>query len=498
MLLCATSPVSAQTYNLGGNGSWNSTASWNPTTIPNATGASATFNDAASGSNPAQTASRTVTADAVQTIGSINFNADAANAFTTSITTGTSGSKLTFDEVGAGPATITASAAVGTGNLTISAPMVLTDSLTVVVNNITASSTAGAVNLTATITGAGGFTKQGDGLATFGTGAKTYAGPTVISGGRIRMSSAASPTATSSFTINGGQVDLISAATFTFGGGPLNLNGTGPTSGPYATFPGAIRNDTGLIVTINNSVVLQSDTLLHVEGTSGSITFPNAVSGTGKLTFAAPNSSANQGQLILNGANTYQGGTFINGGTILVSGASATLGTGDVTVDNTASPASIAKLMIASGVTNAISDTATLSLAGGGTAGVADQSWVDLGAGVNEVVGTLKLAGVVQVPGTYGSTSSSATFQNNEFFSGTGIITVVAPPTPPQLSIALATPNVVVSWPTNSTGYTLEEKITADNTTTWATNTTPVIISGTNNTVTLGLSNATTFYRLIK
>ena len=51
-------------------------------------------------------------------------------------------------------------------------------------------------SLTATIGGTGGFTKNGDGLATFGTGTKTYAGPTVLNGGRMRISNAAMPSNT--------------------------------------------------------------------------------------------------------------------------------------------------------------------------------------------------------------------------------------------------------------------------------------------------------------
>src|SRR6266566_1046583 len=105
-------------WNLATGGSWNTATNWNPNTIPNAVGANATFNSAASGSNPAQTANRSITADAAQTIGSIVFNNDAANAFTNSVTTGTSGS-LTFDETGSGPATISVPAGPGTGNNTI-------------------------------------------------------------------------------------------------------------------------------------------------------------------------------------------------------------------------------------------------------------------------------------------------------------------------------------------------------------------------------------------
>src|SRR5439155_9007852 len=135
----------------------------------------------------------------------------------------------------------------GTGNNSFAEPLVLNDSVNGIVNQTTSSSAAGSLNLTATMSGTGGFTKSGDGLATFGTGAKTYTGATVVNGGRMRISSAAAPTATSSLTVNtGGQLNLITAATYAFGSGPLNLNGSGPTSGPFAVFPGAIRNDTGL------------------------------------------------------------------------------------------------------------------------------------------------------------------------------------------------------------------------------------------------------------
>jgi fibronectin-binding autotransporter adhesin len=439
----ARSATAAIIWNAPLGGSWNSAGNWNPATIPNAVGANATFNGAATANNPAQTGNRTVTVDAAQTVGSIVFNND-LSTFTNSLTAGTAGS-LTFDETGAGPATITVPAASGTGNNTISAPMTLVDNLVAQVDQVTASSAAGALNLTATIGGAGGFIKQGDGLVTFGTGAKTYTGPTILSGGRMRMSSAARAQSTSSFTINaGGQLDLISASSYTLGG-PLILNGSGATSGPFAVFPGAIRNDTGLVVTITNAVTLQTNTLIHVQATAGtgssasptgSMTFSGTISGPGKLTFTAPNSNIDQGSLILTGANTYTGGTLVAGGILEVSGATANLGTGNVTVDNASSTASIARLSIDAGVLDAIADNATLSLAGGGTAGVADQNFAILGAGVNDVVGGLVLGGVTQnTPGTYGSTASTAMFQNDEFFSGPGVVTLAAVPEPASLSL---------------------------------------------------------------
>ena len=174
--------ASAETWTIAGGSSWGTAANWNSTSVPNAIGASATFNGAATGSNAAQTANRTITLDGARTVGAIVFNTD-LSTFTNQLATGTGGS-LIFDALGAGPATITTMGA-GTGNNTISGPMTLTDSLTAIVNNTTASSPAGSLNLTGTIGGPGGFTKQGDGLATFGTGAKTYTGATLLSGGRM-------------------------------------------------------------------------------------------------------------------------------------------------------------------------------------------------------------------------------------------------------------------------------------------------------------------------
>jgi autotransporter-associated beta strand protein len=271
--------------------------------VPNVVGASVSFDSNATGN-------RAVTNDsgpAGFTVGSISF--DISSSFTNSLTQGNPAtSKLTLDNGGAG-VTITTSG-FGSGNNTISVPLVLNDLVTAQVDQTSSSSAAGSLNLTATITGPGGFVKQGDGLATFGNGAKTYTGPTVLNGGRLRMSLAARPTTTSSFTINAGsQLTLIPATaggpqTFTFGSGPLNLNGAGATSGPFAGGPGAIRNDraTGtngvFSPTITNAVVLQTDTVIHVQALTatgnnltpdGFLTLSGNVSGPGSLSLTAPN-----------------------------------------------------------------------------------------------------------------------------------------------------------------------------------------------------------------
>jgi autotransporter-associated beta strand protein len=151
---------------------------------------------------------------------------------------------------------------------------------------------------------------------------------------------------------------------------------------------------------------------------------------TGTGEFATPNST-----VVFKGANTYLGPTTVNSGFLAVDGATAKLGAGDVTVDGTtvgingATEVAAGKLKILSGVADAIANTATLTLTGGGTAAVADVGYLDLGAGINETVNKLILGtigGAPVAPGTYGATGSGATNIMDEYFLGSGILTVLA------------------------------------------------------------------------
>lgn len=319
-LLCGNfAQIRAETFSTaGGTLNWNSTANWVEGTIPNAVGANAIFNSPVT--NTSATLAGTSAGGGI-TVGSLTFNDTLAT--TIGIPNGTAGGPLKFDNGGAGATILTMGS--GTGNNTISATMVLNDVLTAQVDQTTAASGAGSLNLTGAISGPGAIIKQGDGLMTFGTAAKTYTGATVLNGGRTRISNIAQPSATSAFTINSGaQLTLIAAGNFAFGTGVLTLNGAGATSGPYSPFPGAIRNDTNLAVTIANAVVLQTDTLIHVQGAAtGSVTFPNTISGPGSLILMARASDANLGQLVLTGTNTYAGGTVVNGGVLNVNSDAA-------------------------------------------------------------------------------------------------------------------------------------------------------------------------------
>jgi autotransporter-associated beta strand protein len=351
----------ADTWVPGAGGSWATGTNWDTTVAPNAPGVSVIFNT--------PTAARTVTNDGGAsgfTVGAITFNND--GGFNNSLTTGTAGSNLKLNNSGNG-VTITANG-IGTGNNTISVPLILNDSVTAIVNSTSASSAAGNLNLTATISGTGSFTKQGLGLMTFGTGTKTYTGATTFdtNSGRTRISVLASPTATSSVTVRAGsQLTLIAAGTYSWGSGPLNLSGTGPTAGPHAGFPGVIRNDTDLVATITNPVVLQSDCLIHVQGaTTGSTTFTNGISGPGGLTVTAPGSNFDIGVLALGGAGTYTGATMVNAGTLkLQSISGAALGsTNAITIKTqTGTGGTFGNLLLAAN--EQINDLAPMTLNGG-------------------------------------------------------------------------------------------------------------------------------------
>ena len=111
------------------------------------------------------------------------------------------------------------------------------------------------------------------------------------------------------------------------------------------------------------------------------------VSGPGGIVFDSYN---NGSSLTLTSNNTYGGATVVNSGT-LVCQQSGSLGTGG-----------------------------TLTIASGGAKVQLDYS------GTHNLT-TLTLGGVAQTaPGTYGSSSSGATYQYDSYFAGTGTVTVVS------------------------------------------------------------------------
>jgi autotransporter-associated beta strand protein len=428
-----------------GDGSWGDTANWSPASVPNAVGASATFD------SPTGTRTATLGDTNSYTVGSLNLTNNSAS--TTTIrnnSTATRGAAtLHFDAAGSGPVVITAGG-TGTNQHLITADMVFDDTVNVNITTNGGNASAGMLSLTGDITGPGGLTKDGIGLMTMAfiagqtAGVKQYQGPTVINNGRFRHSFGGTPSMTSSVTVNnGGQIELITnSSTYTYGTSAatmLNLNGFGPTSGTLAAFPGAIRPSTGLVISIANNVVLQSDSMVHMQGSAtGALTFTGNVSGKGIFVAGSIPHDNNVGRITFQGTNTYAGGTIINVGTLEADAASTNAfgsGTLQVISANLSSGGSQAHAHIVAGATNAIADTAYLNLAGGNVVDSADDGYIDLDGGVNETIGGLMLAGTIIPAGVYGSSGSGAAnngtltglgINPDEFFVGGGTVTVSA------------------------------------------------------------------------
>ena len=211
---------------------------------------------------------------------------------------------------------------------------------------------------TGAINGSAGLTKSGSGTLTVQT-VNGYTGVTAVNGGVLSVAS----------ITNGGVASPIgaaanAAANLTFNGGDLQYTG-----GSASTDHGATLNAGGGTVEVTSAAttLLLSSPIL---GSSG-----------GSLT------KAGNGTLVLTGANAYNGGTAISGGTLQVGngGATGVLGTGPIT-DNSA------LLVLRTGtitLSNAITGSGSITNNGTGTLVL---------AGTNTYLGSTTInTGLVQV-----------------------------------------------------------------------------------------------------
>jgi autotransporter-associated beta strand protein/T5SS/PEP-CTERM-associated repeat protein len=234
-------------------------------------------------------------------------------------------------------------------------------------------------------------------------------------------------------TFSGG-VDLNATGTLNFNN--ANSFGTGPIRWSYSTPNTAVYTlaapTISLPLTITNPMVTKAANTLTMTEFAQPVMWSGAwtlASGTSTLDIRSNANTTisgimsgsggalaktSTGTLTLTAANTYTGGTTISNGTLELSGASARLGTGNVTVTGTGS-----FLTINNGVADGLNNAATLNIANGGL--------LNLAAGVNERVISLSLDTVFQPNGTYGSSQSNAANKFDDYFTGTGILTIGPP-----------------------------------------------------------------------
>jgi autotransporter-associated beta strand protein len=229
------------------------------------------------------------------------------------------------------------------------------------------------------------------------TGTNTYKGPTVISNGRVLLSTNGSlPYGTT----------LIMIPDYSIGSF-FDLGTNSQTIGPLST----MSVITGSPGSGTPTILVSSPNALTILQTNTATVFAGLITGSGSLTLAG-NSS---GKLSLSGyANTYTGGTTITGGTLDVTNGASISGNvtntgGTLKLDNN----------------TALSSTATLALAATPAAGAVNLNFT----GTPQTVAALYFGSTPQATGTWGGTGSGAT-NINAAFTGTGQLLVC--PTPDE------------------------------------------------------------------
>ncbi len=148
------------------------------------------------------------------------------------------------------------------------------------------------------LSGAGGLRKIGDGILTLGSGENSYQGGTFIEAGIFRAGTPGAFVTNTAYTVNGGTLDVGS-------NGGLTVS--------------ALNGDPGGIIDLGSDDD-ESAADLTVDG--GGV-FGGSIVGDGSL------NKMGEAVLVLNGASTYTGGTFLDEGELRV-GDDDALGTGDL------------------------------------------------------------------------------------------------------------------------------------------------------------------------
>jgi autotransporter-associated beta strand protein len=217
----------------------------------------------------------------------------------------------------------------------------------------------------------GSLTKDGGGTLQMSK-ANTYDGGTIVNAGTLNLS----------WPGDGVPRTTLGSGLVTLNDGTLFLNRV-DLANPLTVNGGSLIAENGFANTWSGPITLNAPNLNVTAYYSGNHTFSGDISGSGGMTL----SSVAGGGLVLSGTNTYTGTTRVNGGTLRFN-----------------SPQAVApgELIISSGGAK-----------------------VNLNFNGTKAVASLTLGGELKTAfGTYGSEASGATFKDDNFFSGTGTVTL--------------------------------------------------------------------------
>jgi len=217
------------------------------------------------------------------------------------------------------------------------------------------------------------------------------------------------------FKING-QLDMSwnVGRGFYLSGGTLHLNNAGALrnysgSPLFMSMAASIDNSSGTAITnsTHNPFISWND----------GFTFIGSQGASSDLNIGAGSVGLNQSARVTvsNALTTFTSGGVISGGGGIIKYGAGTL---RLTGINTYSGETLVYAgTLSLGGSRAIADTASLAIINGGK--------VNLEAGVNESVTNLYLNATLMAAGTWGSTASSADNQDDTYFSGPGVLTVL-------------------------------------------------------------------------
>jgi autotransporter-associated beta strand protein len=250
----------------------------------------------------------------------------------------------------------------------------------------------GSLTVNSTINiGTAGMMRDDNGVATLNAAGSVW-GDTSVLEGTLRLG--VSDALPSDRTLTIGKSGNTAHATF-------DLNGKSQTVAGLADQRWASGTGTQRIISAAPATLIVSNAAANVFGLTGS-----AIQGAVSLV------KMGAGTLTLTGTNTTAGAFIVSNGTLVVS-ATGTFGVNSTNVVMAAGTLTLQN-------SEALADTATVCMPASGL----DTAKIQLGAGVDEKVGWLLYGDTVKRAGTYGSTSSTATYQDDTHFTGAGVLRV--------------------------------------------------------------------------